>query len=160
MNSWPPPPCFPTRRALRCACPPKKKSPGARPINFSSATSTTKRENWRRPSPPTGAVSKRSRSMPMLASISAPRTSHPKWDGQPIPGKTLMIHTEQGVGDAIQFARYLPLAAERGGKLIAGCPPDLMPLFATLPGVAELRETGRIGVAEFDAYLPLLSLAH
>jgi hypothetical protein len=35
-----------------------------------------------------------------------------------------------------------------------------MPLFATLPGVAELRETGRIGVAEFDAYLPLLSLPH
>ena len=95
-----------------------------------------------------------------MGSPAAPRTSHPKWDGQPIPGKTLMIHTEQGAGDAIQFARYLPLAAERCGKLIAACPPDLMPLFATLPGVAELRETGRIGVAEFDAYLPLLSLAH
>ena len=95
-----------------------------------------------------------------LGGPTAPRTSHPKWDGQPIPGKTLMIHTEQGVGDAIQFARYLPLAAERGGKLIAVCPPDLMPLFATLPGVAELRAPGQIGVAEFDCYLPLLSLPH
>ena len=71
-----------------------------------------------------------------------------------------MIHTEQGAGDAIQFARYLPLAAERCGKLIALCPPELMPLFSTLPGVAELREPGRIGVAEFDSYLPLLSLPH
>jgi len=95
-----------------------------------------------------------------MGSPAVGRTSHPKWDGQPIPGKTLMIHTEQGAGDAIQFARYLPLAAERCGKLIAVCPPDLMPLFATLPGVAELREPGRLGVAEFDCYLPLLSLAH
>jgi hypothetical protein len=95
-----------------------------------------------------------------LGGPAAQRTSHPRWEGQPIPGKTLMIHTEQGAGDAIQFARYLPLAAARCGKLIAVCPPDLMPLFATLPGVAELRETGRIGVAEFDAYLPLLSLPH
>lgn len=83
---------------------------------------------------------------------------HPQWDGRPIPDKTLLIHTEQGAGDAIQFARYLPLAAQRCKKLILICRGDLIPLFATLPGVAQIREAGTITVAEFDTYLPLLSL--
>lgn len=85
---------------------------------------------------------------------------HPRWDGSPIPGQTLLIHTEQGAGDAIQFARYLPLAAERAGKLILVCRAELMPLFATLPGIAEIREPGSFQVAEFDTYLPLLSLPY
>jgi hypothetical protein len=83
---------------------------------------------------------------------------HPQWDGRPIPDKTLLIHTEQGAGDAIQFARYLPLAAQRCKKLILVCRGDLIPLFATLPGVAQIREAGTITVSEFDTYLPLLSL--
>jgi len=86
------------------------------------------------------------------------RCPHPRWDGRPIPDHTLLIHTEQGAGDAIQFARYLPLAAQRCGKLLLVCREELMPLFATLPGIAELRTAGTITVAEFDTYLPLLSL--
>jgi hypothetical protein len=83
---------------------------------------------------------------------------HPQWDGRPIPDKTLLIHTEQGAGDAIQFARYLPLAARRCKKLILVCRGDLIPLFSTLSGIAQIREAGTITVAEFDTYLPLLSL--
>jgi tetratricopeptide (TPR) repeat protein len=86
------------------------------------------------------------------------RSPHPAWDGGPIPDKTLLIFTEQGAGDAIQFARYLPLAAARCKKLIVMCREDLMPIFATMPGIAEIREAGQINVAEFDTYLPLLSL--
>jgi hypothetical protein len=85
---------------------------------------------------------------------------HPQWDGRPIPDHTLLIHTEQGAGDAIQFARYLPLAARRCKILILVCHADLVPLFATLPGIAQIREAGTITVAEFDTYLPLLSLPH
>ena len=85
---------------------------------------------------------------------------HPRWDGSLIPGQTLLIHTEQGAGDAIQFARYLPLAAERVGKLILVCTPNLFPLFATVPGIAEIREPGTFQLTEFDTYLPLLSLPH
>jgi hypothetical protein len=83
---------------------------------------------------------------------------HPQWDGSPIPGKTLLVHTEQGAGDAIQFARYLPLAAQRCKKIILVCRGDLIPLFSTLSGIAQIREAGTITVAEFDTYLPLLSL--
>ncbi|HEY7491993.1 MAG TPA: tetratricopeptide repeat protein [Candidatus Tectomicrobia bacterium] len=83
---------------------------------------------------------------------------HPQWDGRPIPDKTLLIHTEQGAGDAIQFARYLPLAAQRCGQLLLVCPPDLIPLLATLPGITQIRDAGALTVAEFDTHLPLLSL--
>jgi uncharacterized protein (TIGR03032 family) len=86
------------------------------------------------------------------------RCPHPQWDGQPISGQTLLIHTEQGAGDAIQFARFLPLAAERCGSLVVAAPRDLMPLLAMLPGIKQLREAGEIGVHEFDRYLPLMSL--
>ena len=86
------------------------------------------------------------------------QSPHPQWDGRPIPDKTLLIHTEQGVGDAVQFARYLSWAAQRCKRLILVCRTDLMPLFATIPGIAQIREAGQIGVAEFDTYLPLLSL--
>jgi uncharacterized protein (TIGR03032 family) len=88
------------------------------------------------------------------------RCPHPKWDGHPIPEKTLLIYTEQGVGDAIQFARYLPLATRRCKNLILACPADLMPIFATISGIAQIREKEKIAVAEFDTYLPLMSLPY
>src|SRR5262249_34694571 len=45
-------------------------------------------------------------------------------------------------------------------NLIVACPADLMPIFATIPGIAQIREKEKIAVAEFDTYLPLMSLAH
>jgi hypothetical protein len=50
------------------------------------------------------------------------------------------------------------LAAERCNKLILACPGNLLQIFATIPGIAQIREAGKIGVAEFDTYVPLLSL--
>ena len=47
---------------------------------------------------------------------------------------------------------------QRCKKLILVCPPNLMPVMATLPGIGQIREAGAITVAEFDTYLPLLSL--
>ncbi|MFH0352033.1 MAG: TIGR03032 family protein, partial [Chromatiales bacterium] len=86
------------------------------------------------------------------------RCPHPQWDGRPIPDKSLLVYAEQGAGDAIQFARYLPLVAERCRRLILVCRADLLPVFATIPGIAELREPGQFQVHEFDVHVPLLSL--
>lgn len=83
---------------------------------------------------------------------------HPPWDGSDIKDRTLLLHTEQGAGDAVQFARYIPLAAERCGKLIVVCQASLNPVFASLPGVGEVRQPGSIDVAAFDTWLPLMSL--
>jgi thioredoxin-like negative regulator of GroEL len=83
---------------------------------------------------------------------------HPLWEGEAILEKTLLIYTEQGAGDAVQFARYIPLVAERCQQLIVVCITELIPLFSTLKGIDQLREPGQIKVSEFDTYLPLISL--
>ncbi len=85
------------------------------------------------------------------------KVPHPLWDGRPLPG-TLLVHSEQGAGDAIQFVRFLPIAAQRCDRLIFFCPVNLFSLFEGLPGVSELRGPGEVQVSEFQAYLPLLSL--
>ena len=92
----------------------------------------------------------------------------PKWDGSEMPGKTLLIHTEQGAGDAIQFVRFIPLAAQRCGQVLLVCTPQLKPLLSTVAayvGEAGLQEyrvetPGEIPLTDFDAYVPLMSLPH
>ncbi len=60
------------------------------------------------------------------------------WDGRPYPGRTLLVYPEQGFGDAILTARFLPAARARGGRVILACKPDLRRLFSTLAGVDRL----------------------
>jgi len=94
------------------------------------------------------------------AQIEDLNTNHPRWDGSVISEQTLLIHTEQGAGDAIQFARFLPMAAEHCSKLILICPANLISLLSTLPGVSECRGPGKIDKHEFDFHLSLMSLPH
>jgi Flp pilus assembly protein TadD len=54
--------------------------------------------------------------------------SQPRWDGGPLEGKTVLLYGEQGLGDIIQFIRFAPLVAERGGKVIVECQPALLGL--------------------------------
>ena len=58
-----------------------------------------------------------------------------RWDGTPFPGKTLYLTCDPGFGDNIQFARYVPLVAARGEKVVLACPAPLRRLFATMPGI-------------------------
>ncbi len=85
------------------------------------------------------------------------RVPHPPWEGRRLDG-TLLVHSEQGAGDAIQFVRYLPIAAELCDRLLFFCPENLFSLFAGLTGVAELRGPGTVQVSEFQSYIPLMSL--
>jgi|SRR5579862_172131 len=58
-----------------------------------------------------------------------PYADRMRWDGADLGGKIILIYTEQGFGDALQFARYVPLVAERQGKVIVSCQPQLKTLF-------------------------------
>jgi tetratricopeptide (TPR) repeat protein len=82
----------------------------------------------------------------------------PRWSGtEPLAGKTLLVHAEQGLGDVIQFCRYLPLLAERHASVVFEVMPSLKALLSTLPG--QFRVIGRgEPLPPADYHSPLLSL--
>lgn len=84
----------------------------------------------------------------------------PRWQGEDISDKILLVHTEQGAGDAIQFVRYIPMAAQRCKKLVFVCTPALMKLFESVEGIDKIINAGTLGLDEFDVYLPLMSLPY
>src|SRR5262249_19290790 len=81
----------------------------------------------------------------------------PRWDGSPLEGRTILLYSEQGLGDTIQFIRYAPLVKERGGRLIVECPWMLASLFQTCCGIDLVLAEGE-SLPEFDVQAPLMSL--
>jgi tetratricopeptide (TPR) repeat protein len=82
----------------------------------------------------------------------------PLWLGkEDISGKTILIHGEQGMGDRIQFCRYVKWLADRGAEVILEVEPPLRILFESLEGVSCLMERGAT-LPDFDFQTPLLSL--
>jgi hypothetical protein len=59
------------------------------------------------------------------------------WNGMRIPNRRLLLVGDQGYGDTIQFARYIPMVAARCAELILGCSAEMAPLLAGLPGVTQ-----------------------
>lgn len=82
---------------------------------------------------------------------------HPRWDGSDLNGRRILLHAEQGFGDTIQFVRYAPMVAARGGRVILRCQPPLKRLMAQLAGIEQLV-TNDDPLPAFDTYCPLLSL--
>jgi tetratricopeptide (TPR) repeat protein len=79
------------------------------------------------------------------------------WDGQPLEGRTILLHAEQGLGDAIQFVRYAALVKRRGGGVIVECPRPLLSLLKNCAGIDRLVGRGD-ELPDFDVQAPLLSL--
>jgi tetratricopeptide (TPR) repeat protein len=83
------------------------------------------------------------------------------WDGKRDGRQRLLVYDEQGLGDTLQFVRYLPLVKERCGQVILETRPELIPLFGRLAGVDEIvaRPEGPLEPqAAADACIPLMSL--
>jgi tetratricopeptide (TPR) repeat protein len=83
----------------------------------------------------------------------------PLWLGrEPLRGKTILLHAEQGFGDTLQFVRYAPLLAERGAKeIVLEVQPELKRLLQPMSGVSAVVACGE-PLPHFDFYCPLLSL--
>jgi tetratricopeptide (TPR) repeat protein len=82
----------------------------------------------------------------------------PRWLGDgDIAGKTILLHSEQGLGDTIQFCRYVPLVAERGGRVILEVERPLRALMTGLAGTALVVAKGD-PLPAFDLQCPLPSL--
>jgi Flp pilus assembly protein TadD len=98
------------------------------------------------------------RSVPYF-SISHPKTSKPMWLGQePVEGKTILVYADEGLGDSIQFVRYVPMLAARGARVIAVVQKPLLPLFCGIPGVSQCLPTSVGTLPAFDMHCPICSL--
>jgi tetratricopeptide (TPR) repeat protein len=81
----------------------------------------------------------------------------PRWAGEDVAGKTVLVFSEQGIGDTIQFARFLIDLSSRGARVKALVQPTLLSLVRSLPVAVEwFDQAGAVG--GFDYQIPLLSL--
>jgi tetratricopeptide (TPR) repeat protein len=93
-----------------------------------------------------------------LAKSTAHLRSGPEWrKGEPV-ARRLLLYSEQGLGDTIQFSRFASLIAKQGAEVLLEVPPCLQGLLSGLEGVKVIRS----GEAppDYDAHLPLMSLPH
>jgi tetratricopeptide (TPR) repeat protein len=89
-----------------------------------------------------------------------PRLDTPMWIGEePIAGKTVVVCQDEGVGDAIQFARYIPMLAAKGARVILVVNAELCVLLSRLSGVAHClpKKQGMV-VPPFDFHIAIDSL--
>lgn len=83
--------------------------------------------------------------------------TQPRWHGEAVAGKTVLIHAEQGFGDTLQFCRYLPLVVQRGARVVFECHQPLVRLMKCLADSLDVVALGQ-QLPHFDLHVPLLSL--
>jgi tetratricopeptide (TPR) repeat protein len=81
----------------------------------------------------------------------------PRWQGEPIAGRTILLGEEQGLGDSLQFVRYARLVKDCGARVIVECRSELASLLASCPGVDAVVDPDA-PLPDYDFYLPLPSL--
>lgn len=79
----------------------------------------------------------------------------PEWQGEPLDGRTILVRAEQGFGDTLQFARYLPLLAERGARVVLQCAGPLASLLQRVPAITVV---GRGRQPSYDFWVDQMSL--
>ena len=89
----------------------------------------------------------------------APREfPRPMWDGSSdLKGRTILVHTEQGYGDTLQFVRYVPRLADAGARVILECHHSLTKLLSRVRGVDRVIASG-LALPDFDLHAPMLSM--
>jgi tetratricopeptide (TPR) repeat protein len=85
-----------------------------------------------------------------------PRFDGPEWQGEDFAGKTLLIFAEYGIGDALQFVRYMPMVVARGGSVLLQVQPAIAALLRPMAGVTVLGRHEPI--PHYDLQLPLMDL--
>ncbi|GLH77676.1 hypothetical protein SSBR45G_25840 [Bradyrhizobium sp. SSBR45G] len=91
---------------------------------------------------------------------SYPRFQQPMWQGHPdIAGKTIVIAADEGLGDTIQFARYVPMVAALGARVILAVQKSLLPLLSNTPGISQCIPVSEAAdLAAVDVHCPIMSL--
>ncbi|MSM40288.1 MAG: tetratricopeptide repeat protein [Geobacter sp.] len=90
--------------------------------------------------------------------VELPVPDVPRWHGEPLRGKTLLLLAEQGFGDTLQFARFATRLARQGCRVVLECQrKELQALLETVPGVAAVISRGE-PLPRYDVWSPLLSI--
>jgi len=92
-----------------------------------------------------------------LPGITPPHANRRRWDGTPLQDKTILIYTEQGLGDTLQSIRYAPRVKERVGTVLFACPTILRSLLEGMAGIDRWLAWDE-PLPPFDVQAPLLSL--
>jgi tetratricopeptide (TPR) repeat protein len=85
------------------------------------------------------------------------RLTQCQWKGEPLGGERILLYAEQGFGDTLQFVRYAPLVAARGGEVVLEVQPALRRLLSSSEGVSRVISRGE-ALPEFTWQCPLPSL--
>jgi hypothetical protein len=80
-----------------------------------------------------------------------------RWKGEVLGGERILLYAEQGLGDTMQFVRYVPLVAARGGEVVLEVQPALHDLLARADGASRVIRRGE-ALPEFSWQCPLMSL--
>jgi len=81
-----------------------------------------------------------------------------RWLGQEdLDGKTILLHWEQGLGDTLQFIRFVPSLAGKGARVFVQVQAPLVPLLRGFPGTAAVLSPDD-PLPKYDLHSPLLSL--
>jgi tetratricopeptide (TPR) repeat protein len=94
-----------------------------------------------------------------VGGLKRPNYSRPLWKGEDLHGKTILICDEQGFGDTLMLARYLPLVKARGAKIIFSVHPVLEPLFKNWSAADSVITHGST-VSNYDCYASVFDLPH
>ena len=92
-----------------------------------------------------------------LPEMSTPPTCRPRWRGEPVAGKTILLIGEQGAGDIVQFVRYARQLKAQAAKVWLVCRPALRRLLAGCDGIDAVFNDGDC-VPPYDFDIPVLSL--
>lgn len=81
----------------------------------------------------------------------------PRWGGEPLAGRTILLRSEQGLGDTFQFIRFANLVERSGGRVLLECQPALASVLANCPSVDQVIPQG-VSLPHYDLHAPLMSL--
>ena len=86
-----------------------------------------------------------------------PKLEQPRWTGQDLKDKTILVMAEQGHGDNLQFIRFVGDLATRGGRVIVQVNESLIPLFRCIPSISEFFGPDDL-ITPFDYWTPIMSI--
>ena len=95
----------------------------------------------------------------LMPDYHAPDLKQPEWRGEDLTGLTLLIYPEQGLSEALMFARFIPMLRQRGARVVMLCQPLLRDLFRLMPEIDSVVAEGE-PLPGYDLHIAMLSLPH